>query len=156
DGEPVVFHDWTLERLAAEPAVVEATPWRELRSRTLRDPARGTTAQPLPHLREVLDALPPELPLNLELTRRRAAPRRLVEAVLEARRGRGRVWVSSFDWDLLDLLHAAAPDLPLAPLASRRRRGFEDRGRRLSAVALHVSTRALSSALLRRSRAAAM
>src|SRR5690606_31538793 len=48
DGEPVVFHDWTLERLAAEPAVVEATPWRELRSRTLRDPARGTTAQPLP------------------------------------------------------------------------------------------------------------
>src|SRR5690606_16582701 len=114
------------------------------------------TAQPLPHLREVLDALPPELPLNLELKRRRAAPRRLVEAVLEARRGRGRVWVSSFDWDLLDLLHAAAPDLPLAPLASRRRRGFEDRGRRLSAVALHVSTRALSSALLRRSRAAAM
>lgn len=48
DGEPVVFHDATLDRMTDGSGPVAARPWAELR--TLR--VRGTGGEPVPHLAE--------------------------------------------------------------------------------------------------------
>lgn len=150
DGEPAVVHDWNLERLAGSPLVVERAAWQELARLAVRDPRLDARERPIPRLGELLGAVPPELPLNVELKRREADPGRLADAVLAHLAGRPRVWVSSFDWELLALLRRRDPMLPLAPLASRRRRRFEAVAAELGAVALHCATRVVSRALLTR------
>lgn len=154
DGVPAVVHDWSLERLAGSPLVVERTAWRELARLAVRDPRLDAPERPIPRLDELLDAVPPRLPLNVELKRREADPGRLVDAVLAHLAGRPRVWVSSFDWELLALLRRRDPELPLAPLTSRRQRRFEAVAAELDAVALHCATRVVGRALLERTRSA--
>lgn len=155
DGELAVVHDWSLERLAASAAVVERTPWRDLSRLSVRDPQWRTPSQPIPRLADMLAAAPPELPLNIELKRQEADRDGLIDALLVALSARPRVWVSSFDWELLARLRHRAPALPLAPLASRRRHGFESLATELAAVALHCASRVISWALLQRARTAA-
>lgn len=150
DGEPAVVHDWSLERLAGSPLVVERAVWRELARVAVRDSRLDATERPIPRLADVLNAVPRELPVNVELKRREADPGRLADAMLAHLAGRSRVWVSSFDWELLALLRRRDPELPLAPLASRRRRRFEAVAAELDAVALHCATRVVSRALLTR------
>lgn len=152
DGEPAVVHDWSLERLAGSPLVVERVAWRKLAHLAVHDPRLDAPRRPIPRLGELLDAVPPRLPLNVELKRREADPGRLADAVLAHLTGRPRVWVSSFDWELLAVLRRRDPGLPLAPLASRRRRRFEAAAAELDAVALHCATRVVSRALLTRAR----
>lgn len=152
DGEPAVVHDWSLERLAGSPLVVERAAWRELTRLAVRDPRLDAQERPIPRLGELLDAVPRRLPVNVELKRREADPGRLADAVLAHLAGRPRVWVSSFDWGLLAVLRRRGPDLPLAPLASRRRHRFEAVAAELGAVALHCARRVVSRALLTRAR----
>lgn len=155
DGEPVVVHDWSLERLAGSPLVVERAAWRELTDLAVQDPRLDAPSRPIPHLDELLGAQPQGLPLNIELKRREADRERLVDGVLAVLSGRPQVWVSSFDWELLALLRRRAPELPLAPLTSRRRRRFEEAATELDAVALHCAVRVVSGALIERARKAA-
>ena len=151
DGELVVVHDWDLERLAGVPLVVEETA-----AAALRPHAVGAVAGApcwIPELAEVLTALPPGLPLNLELKRRRADRARLVDAVLRAVAGRERVLVSSFDWELLRQLRRRVRELPLAPIAEREPARLLAAGRELDAATLHchrrLATRGLAGAARR-------
>lgn len=153
DHRLAVVHDWSLERLTHQPLVVEREPWSRLRDLRLLEPDGSVSTETIPELAQVFRLLPRRLPVNVELKRRHADPEALLNAVCPLLDERERCWVSSFDWDLLQRLRQRRPNLLLAPLESRRRRRFEPTAELLRAVALHLSTRALSDALLRRSRA---
>jgi glycerophosphoryl diester phosphodiesterase len=149
-----VVHDWSLDRLAGSPVVVETSTWEELRPLRLLAPDGKPSDAHLPQLEEVFGAVPETLPINVELKCRRSDPDAFLNAVCPLLDQRERCWVSSFEWNLLHDLRRRRPDLELAPLTSRRRRGFERTAHRLHAVALHCAVRALSDALLRRARRA--
>jgi glycerophosphoryl diester phosphodiesterase len=154
DGELVVVHDRDLRRLAGVPLVVE-----EVAAAALRPHAVGTVAGApawIPSLAEVLLALPPSLPLNLELKRWRADRDRWVDALCWTIAGRDRVLVSSFDWELLRRLRRRSPALALAPLAEREPAKLLAAGRELGATTLHchrrLATRGLAGAARRAGR----
>lgn len=151
DGVPVVFHDWDLVRLAGRPEIVEHTPSAELAAVRVRDPAaaRDDGRHPIPRLAEVLDALPPSLPLNLEVKRRHAETAALLEALEPLLDRRAGLLVSSFDWELLAALRSRRPALPLAPLARRDARGLVAAGESLAAFSLHCRESLVSRRLAR-------
>ena len=68
---------------------------------------------------QVLEALPVETPLNVELKRREADPERLVARLALDLDRRDRVLVSSFDWELLALVRCLLPEQLLAPIGRR-------------------------------------
>lgn len=132
DGTLVACHDADLMRVAGSPLAVETASLAEL---------RGAGAA-LPKLDEILAALPPGLPLNLELKRDRAPRLGLAESAAGTLAGRGRpILVSSFDWPLLAALSALRPALPIAPLASRDGAALVAAGERLGAWSLHAHRR---------------
>ncbi len=155
DGELVVFHDWDLERLAGRSPVVETMRLEELRqvelrAATVHGPRRGR----IPTAGEALAALPPELPVNLELKRRSADTERFAAALAELLSRRPRVLVSSFDWELLAAVRLLQPELPVAPLAKRGRRALVAAGERLAAYSLHCHRRMARRRLARAARRA--
>jgi len=163
DGVPVVFHDWDLQRLGGgDLRVVERTASSDLAAvaLSLAEQAVGPQAAgavrrgALPTLAGLLAAIPSEFPLNLELKRREADGPRFVDAFLAILGARPNVLVSSFDHDLLGVLREAAPDLPLAPLASRDAATLLAAGERLRAWSLHASRRLASAELVAAARAA--
>lgn len=137
DGELVVFHDWSLERLAGGPEVVEDEPRERL---TARMPELCTLAR-------ILDALPARVPLNVELKRRRAEPEALARALAAALGDRPGVLLSSFDWTLLETIRARLPERPLAPLGDRSPGELLAAADRLRAWSVHCH-HALASAEL--------
>lgn len=125
DGEPVLFHDASLQRLIGLPKRLADVTWRELRPHVVRaDGPRGPLQpQPVCHLGDWLmwsDALP--LWHNLELkVERNADPRPLVETVVDwlARAGwlqRPRLLLSSFSEAALRHARALVPELRLGLL----------------------------------------
>jgi glycerophosphoryl diester phosphodiesterase len=99
DGEPVVMHDATLDRMTDGAGPVRAMAWRDLR--TLR--VRGTSGETVPHLADVvrLIAASPQL-LRMEIkadATGRPDPGLLDAciAVLDAAGQRGRCVVMSFE-----------------------------------------------------------
>ncbi len=171
DGELVVFHDWDLRRLGGLRLAVEACEGARLREVALRSPpepgrwgpgARSVLpagapdhqeAARIPLLREVLALRPAALLLNLELKRRTADRARFAEAVLAETAGCEPLLFSSFDWDLLAELRRRAPQVCLAPLASRRPGLLLEAGRNLRAWSLHAHRRIASRALVKRAAA---
>lgn len=155
DGELVLFHDWELGRLAGRAGVVEELTAVELGTVELRvtiggAPRRGRIATAA----EGLDSLPPELPINLELKRRRAPRARFAEALAGLLEGRPQALVSSFDWELLAAVRARLPRQPLAPLGRRGRRELLAVGERLGAWSLHCHRRMAGRLLTRAARRA--
>jgi glycerophosphoryl diester phosphodiesterase len=166
DGELVVFHDWDLRRLGGSRLVVEASESARLRDVALRPPpepgrlgpgarsvrpARAPANDQAPRialLREVLAMRPAGLPLNLELKRRSADRARFAETVLAETAGCEPLLFSSFDWDLLAELRRRAPQVCLAPLASRWPGLLLEAGRNLRAWSLHAHRRIASRALV--------
>ena len=106
DGQLVAFHDWSLERLAGSVEVVEESPLELLAERFPR----------LATLPRILDTLPAAMPLNVEIKRRHADARTLVRALGAALGGRERILLSSFDWQLLEVVRRGRPERPLAPI----------------------------------------
>jgi len=138
DGELAVCHDPDLDRVAGSPLVVEREPLARLRE-----------AYPsLPELGQVLTELPAWFPLNLELKRFAASPVALAEALARRLPGRRQLLVSSFDHELLTIVHALLPGLPLAPLARQDPPSLLASGYRLGAWSLHVSRRLVTSHLV--------
>ncbi|MCP3101076.1 glycerophosphodiester phosphodiesterase [Myxococcus sp. K15C18031901] len=116
-GEVVVCHDEVLERLAGLPWEVRATPWWKLQRADVGS-SLGFAPARIPLLEEVLDALPPQLLVNIELKCERVGDGGLAAKVARLVRERGmteRVVVSSFNPLCLLRLNAVAPEL---------RRGF--------------------------------
>jgi glycerophosphoryl diester phosphodiesterase len=61
-GELVVFHDETLERVSGDRRVVGCTSWEDLRTLDVLDSGEG-----IPRLEDALDAVPPEVGIQIEL-----------------------------------------------------------------------------------------
>ena len=169
DDEPVVVHDWDLERLGAGRRVVERLPAAEIVRQELRLAARSFAAAPTaghvaatspplrgvtPRLAALLAALPPAYPLNLELKRRHADRGRFAAAVAAAVGDRPNVLVSSFDHELLAVVAAVAPSLALAPLEGHDPAALVAAGERLGAWSLHCHRRLASRELAAAARAA--
>jgi glycerophosphoryl diester phosphodiesterase len=140
DGALALCHDPDLDRVAGAALVIEREPLARLRE-----------AYPaLTDLSAVFAELPPTFPLNLELKRREASPVALAEALVRHLPGRRQVLVSSFDHELLAIVHAFLPRVPLAPLARKDPQRLLACADRLGAWGLHVSRRLVCSDLLER------
>lgn len=133
DGEVVVCHDDTLERLAGESWPVVHTPYRKLKTADVGT-RLGFAPDTIPTLDEVLAALPRELLINVELKcgsfNDHGLTRRTVE-VLRAHRAEERVIVSSFNAMVLWRLAEMAPELRCGYLIDPDR-GFVLHGRLLA------------------------
>lgn len=118
-GEPVVFHDDDLRRLAGRPERIATMPYRALRELPL---AGGGT---IPLLDQVFDACGPQLLVNVELKVNEVDPRgtaALVDAVAAVVRRLGvgaRVLVSSFNPWAVWTWSRRVPEVPAALLFER-------------------------------------
>ncbi len=146
DGVLVAFHDDDLARLAGRPEPVETLPASEVVGLGLVDRRSGLEGR-IPSLNEILERLPGSPALNLELKASPAEPARIATALARQLGDHRRVLVSSFDWNLLEEVARAAPELPVAPLGSRSPRRLVAAARRLDAAAVHCHRRLARSRL---------
>lgn len=95
DGEPMVFHDWELDRLTGEKGAVGARTASELAAIGLS----GGDGERIPALRDLLALVDRQVPLLIEIkSKRERRPAPLCLAVRRALEGyAGRVAVMSFD-----------------------------------------------------------
>jgi len=158
DDELVVFHDRDLVRLGGgDRRVVE-----KLESRALGDVdlalARADGGEPLrgraPTLAELLAALPPGYPVDVEIKRFEANYSWLARGVAQALAGRPNVVVSSFDWQALAYVKTLLPEMPVAPIESRRPEAVLDAAAKLGAWSIHVHRRLATPHLVAAARAA--
>lgn len=119
DGELIVFHDATLERLCGEPTAVTALTYEALSSRVVGR-YQGASLY-IPRLTEVLSTFQRSLLYNIELktevTLSLNAATRLMDLIHEYQ-ATERVLVSSFHHDNLRLMRECVPDLALGLLLS--------------------------------------
>jgi glycerophosphoryl diester phosphodiesterase len=120
DGVPFVFHDDTLARLAGIEQTATDLAWSELAPLVLKDPARPTLpAAHLASLQEVLEHVPEQLMINLELKANPGVTRAQLQFVwdlLEQYHLTGRTVVSSFYHEFLEELAEIAHSVNLAAL----------------------------------------
>ena len=121
DGEVVVFHDDTLDRLTSGTGPVNARSLAELKALSLR-----ATSERIPTLQELLARVAGRTPLMLELKSQwngddRLAARLAAELMSYA----GPVAAMSFDPDLVMALIKHAPGLPRGIVAERHFRKSE-------------------------------
>ena len=102
-GELVVFHDETLERVTDADARVSETPWPDLRELTVLE-----SKEPIPRLETVLQAVPDETTVQLELKEQGIA----ADAVQLAMAADVDARISSFDPEALAELRANCLEVP--------------------------------------------
>lgn len=126
-GELVCIHDPDLERFTGDPTPVGEVDWAELGDVEVGD---GAT---VPRLEDVLDAVPDDVLLNVELKERG-----LAADALDAVAGRDRVLFSAFDPAVLREVRAAdgGGEVPLA-YVTRSARGPCGVADRFDCVAVH-------------------
>ena len=116
DGEVIVFHDETLDRMTAEKGDVVARTTAELKVIRLKD-----TGDTIPTLAELLALVGGRVPLVLELKSPWNGDTQLARKVADRLAGyEGPVAVMSFDPDLVAALKDHAPGLPRVIVAERR------------------------------------
>lgn len=113
DGEAVVFHDFTLDRLMGQSGRVEALPAADLAGLSLT----GTGDRIVP-LAAYLAHIAGRVPLIVEIKSRFDGDLALAHRTAEVvRRHGGQVALMSFDPDVVEALHALLPDHPLGVVA---------------------------------------
>jgi glycerophosphoryl diester phosphodiesterase len=114
DGELLCFHDATLERMTGDPRRIDGVSAAELRRLRLREHPDGFGDERIPTLEELLDLVPDDIGLLLELKDPRfvtpTRARRLAEAIHE-RAEQGTVAVISFDYALVRAVERQLPRL---------------------------------------------
>lgn len=92
DGEAVVFHDTTLERLVGRPQAVYDVPWHRLRNMSL-----SGTSQTIPRLADVVQHVDGRVPIVVEIKNERAVGviERAVARSLQTYRG--EIAIQSFN-----------------------------------------------------------
>jgi len=157
EGAPVVIHDARLRRTTGTPGLVASMPLAMLRA---LDAGEG---ERLPTLREVLDTVPSQTLLNIELKARGTALATL-EAVALKRRDTpgwtgGHLLISSFDRSELATVaaaNAAAPAgerLRIGLLLARRPLGLARLVERFGAYSIHLPLRLTTRSFLARAAA---
>ena len=111
DGEPVVLHDPTLRRTTGDPRAIE--------SLTLAEVERLDPRTRPPTLEAVLSRYGAATRWLVELKRPRPGWEMLAVAAIRRHGLRERAVVQSFDGNALRRIHAAAPEIALAPLWRR-------------------------------------
>ena len=108
DGEAMVFHDHTLDRLTGS-----SGPVCDRSSADLARMAIGRTQDRIPTLLEFVDTIGDRTPLVVEIKSRFDGDERLARRTVEVLGGRtDRVAVKSFDPMIIGLVRRIAPDLP--------------------------------------------
>ncbi|MEE9562631.1 MAG: glycerophosphodiester phosphodiesterase, partial [Thermoanaerobaculia bacterium] len=155
DDTLVAFHDRDLRLLSQEAVPIESLSLDQLADAVYLD-RRGNKRQgmSIPTLATILQALPADLPLNLELKRYGADRERLVSALGREIAGREQLLVSSFDWDLLALVRHQLPSRPVAPIASRDGEALLQAAQELEAFSVHSDWRIARHNLVHQARAA--
>ena len=121
DGEAVVFHDHTLDRLTAERG-----PVRERRVDELAALAIGATQDRIPTLPDFLDHVGGRVPLVIEIKSRFDGDMGLTRRTVEiASKYAGPVALKSFDPAIVAALRDLAPELPRGIVAQSRYEGPE-------------------------------
>jgi glycerophosphoryl diester phosphodiesterase len=116
DGEAMVFHDQTLERLTEGSGRLDTMPAAELKRLTFRD-----TADRMITLRELCDLVADRTGLLVEIKSRFDGDLRLVTRTADVLAGyAGRVALMSFDPAPIAALRTLAPHLPRGIVAERR------------------------------------
>ena len=112
DGEPVVFHDKDLRRLAGDNRRIEDLTYRDLRNIVLR---RGSS---IPFLDDVTGCIPAPVQIDFEI-KDKAALECIVRKLRTSKGLRERSFISSFNKTVLMLAKEELPDVPLYLLRRR-------------------------------------
>ena len=108
DGEVVVFHDATLERMTGQPGAT-----RDLTADALGDLQLGGTAECIPRLKALLSLTDGRVPLVVELKQSEGRDTGFADLVVQALRGySGKVALMSFDPGILSDVRVADPEVP--------------------------------------------
>lgn len=117
DGEAVVFHDFTLDRLTAEQGKVNEREAADLG----RIGIVGTKADTIPTLQALLDRIAGRVPLVVEIKSRFDRDLRLTERTCQVLAGySGPVVVKSFDPNVVAHVRAIAPRIARGIVAESR------------------------------------
>ena len=158
DDELVVFHDRDLTRLGGgDRRAVEQLESRELAEVELalvRTHGGETLRGRAPTVADLLAALPPAYPIDVEIKRFDANYSWLARGVAYALAKRPNVLVSSFDWQALAYVRTLLPDMQVAPIADRHVEPLLDAAQKLDAWSIHVHRRLASADLVAAARAA--
>lgn len=139
DDQPVVFHDKALARLTGARGNVTARTAAELKKLYLRDGDGKTTAERIPTLNELLDAIGPRpgFTINIEIKDTRgkrvaAALAVLLKARLAAGWEPSHFLVSHFNTKILRIMRKAMPEIPIGALFGGARRPWDIGARALA------------------------
>ena len=147
ESEVVVIHDERVDRTTNGTGLVRELTFAEIRSLDAGD------GQKIPTLGEVLDYLPGDVMVNVELKGPGTAePVAAVVGDQAFERGGSDLpplLVSSFDHDELRRFRKISPGVPCAPLAERWSDGLECTARALGAWSVHLSRRIATEARVR-------
>lgn len=141
DGEAVVFHDATLDRLTTATGRLDGKTLAEIQQARFK-----ACDERIPTLRQLLDTIAGRVPLVIEIKSEFPNPPdpRLTQRVVDVLRDyRGPVACMSFDPEVVDALRRLAPDLPRGIVADDARdphhyRGISGLGRFSLRHLLHV------------------
>lgn len=121
DGEAMVFHDHTLDRLTADTGPTRARSAAELGALTIRG-----GSDRIPTLAAFLDRIAGRTPLVIEIKSRFDGDERLARRAVEIVAGRDApLALKSFDPAIVSLLRRIAPELPRGIVAQGRYEGGE-------------------------------
>ncbi len=110
DGEAVVFHDFTLDRLTGQSGAVIDSKASDLANYALTDCANGNTIRPLKHL---VDSVADRCPIVVEIKSRFDGDLRLTRRLVEVLKDRPeRIAVKSFDPRIVAALRMMMPERP--------------------------------------------
>jgi glycerophosphoryl diester phosphodiesterase len=149
DGELVASHDENLMRTAGVDVDIERTPYRDLLEIDVSRYFGSFPKTTMPRMEEALQAIPADLPVNLEL-KCVAADLELYAVALEERLARGRILVSSFRWELLRVIRRRMPLLPLAPIADKNAPELARIAAELEATSAHCNHETITAAIVER------
>lgn len=150
DGHLVVMHDKTIDRTAAEDSPRRTGAIAEL-TRAELDEVRLVGGSPIPTLEEVLDvAVEAGTPIYVEV-KAVAAAARSAQLLIDRGLAQGSdaprqaaAWIISFSQEVLRIVRAAAPHLPLSAVTKEPDPAFWDFTQEIGAQAVSLPIRTLS------------
>lgn len=146
-GELVVFHDKTLEKLTDATGYIEELSLDSIQKITVLG------REPIPTLNEVLDLTAGTTVLNIELkgTRTAAPTAALLDTYFKAGTLKPEeVFISSFDWNELELFYAATQEVAIAVLTEDDPIDAIPIAQKLNAFAINPNFRSLNEKNVRK------